>query len=193
MNRNNMTISDRIRNAQKEKKVTQKDIANKLGITPQGFQKMLKSNDFKVSYLYKIAEILNVSILFFFTDNDYDGLNSRCKTLEMINDELKFKLEVSNNLTIKYIQGLAEKEELIYLYRYRIRDILEYIERLLKDIFNISRKNIVDIEPEILKNKNYKEINKFIEFINEKKNEEYEKDSVFFGWNNFESIETKPK
>jgi len=49
-----------------QKKISQREISDKIGMTQAGFNNALSSGDFKVSTLEKIAEALGVSVCVFF-------------------------------------------------------------------------------------------------------------------------------
>lgn len=63
-----MNISDKITQIRKEKKISLAEMAEKMGISYQGLQQMIKLNDYRVSQLEKIATILEIPISSFFSD-----------------------------------------------------------------------------------------------------------------------------
>ncbi|MCF6242510.1 MAG: helix-turn-helix domain-containing protein [Bacteroidales bacterium] len=69
-----MEISEKIRHLYKSKGLTIESLAKELNITQPGFSKMLKTNDFKISALQKIANILDVPITYFFEDNEREDI-----------------------------------------------------------------------------------------------------------------------
>lgn len=65
-----MDISLRINRLRKEKKISLVELAEKVGFTYVGLQKALKNNDFRISQLSKIAEVLETPISSFFSEFD---------------------------------------------------------------------------------------------------------------------------
>lgn len=63
-------ISNKIKSLLKEKGLRIEDLANNIGYSRMGLTTALKSDDFKVSTLMKIAEVLNVPVSCFFDDFD---------------------------------------------------------------------------------------------------------------------------
>jgi transcriptional regulator with XRE-family HTH domain len=73
-----MNIS-KIRKLMREKEITQKFIASQMGLSPNAISQKLKKGDFNVSDLEKMAEILQVSVKYFFEDDkrkEYEKLIS---------------------------------------------------------------------------------------------------------------------
>ena len=136
-----ISISEQIRKVQKNKKITQKDIAIYLGITSVGFQKMLSKNSFKVSTLIQIAEKLDVPIEYFFSNksiNEYVNIENEYKELEISNKELK--------------ERLNDKIELTKFYKEKVERITDTLEGLLVSIdFQIKTANLKKISNEELK------------------------------------------
>jgi transcriptional regulator with XRE-family HTH domain len=61
---------NKIRKLLKEKEITQNDIASQMGLSGNAISQALKKGDFKVSFLEKLAEILEVPIVCFFEEDD---------------------------------------------------------------------------------------------------------------------------
>ncbi len=61
----NMDIST-IESLRKNRGLTQRELADSIGVTVQGYQKMIDTNDVKVSTLIKICKSLNLDITTFF-------------------------------------------------------------------------------------------------------------------------------
>lgn len=101
------SLSDKITNLRKIKKIGQGDLADMIGISRQGFINALKNNSFKVELLEKIAEKLEVNVSYFFSDNknakkgNLDGENLQKRELEMLQSE---------NLTLKKLVKLLEEK-----------------------------------------------------------------------------------
>lgn len=54
---------------------SQKEVADKMGISPQAFQNILKTEDIKVGILQSIAKAINKNVYFFFEDFLDEGKN----------------------------------------------------------------------------------------------------------------------
>ena len=78
----------RIRDLCLEKKITLKDLANKVRISEVGLQRIIKTNSTKVDTLEKIAKALDVDIYEFFPNADFDFQINLYDILE--NKVLKF-------------------------------------------------------------------------------------------------------
>lgn len=63
-------ISHKIRQLANDNKISLKDLAKLAEISEQGLQKMLKKDDYQLSTLTRIANILNVSVESFFYSGD---------------------------------------------------------------------------------------------------------------------------
>lgn len=59
---------DRVEDIRKRKLFTQSELAESIGFTATGYQKMIKAGDLKVSTLEKICAVLGVEISVFFTE-----------------------------------------------------------------------------------------------------------------------------
>ncbi|MBQ3831779.1 MAG: helix-turn-helix transcriptional regulator [Bacteroidales bacterium] len=57
-------ISKRITEIRKLKKITEKELSEKIGMSLTGFRQALANDDFKVRTLPKIAQCINVEISF---------------------------------------------------------------------------------------------------------------------------------
>ena len=89
-----MFNSNKIRQKCDERKITQKELASRLGITPHGLNKMLSNNEVKATLLDKIADILEVQAGYFFdsggNNNVYD--NPKVFLAFELNEEQKDKV-----------------------------------------------------------------------------------------------------
>jgi len=79
-------ISNTIETLRKEKKISVTDVADRLGITVQGYYQLIKRGDFKVSQLENIAEALGVDVSYFIGNPITEKLLEFLKT--GINDEI---------------------------------------------------------------------------------------------------------
>jgi len=70
-----MNIS-KLRKLMSTRKVTQKEMAEKVGVSVTTINESLKRGDFKVSILEAIAEVLQVPVSYFFDDKEEITLNN---------------------------------------------------------------------------------------------------------------------
>ena len=161
-------IASLIKAKQKERGVTQKQIADYAGITVAGFQKMLKVNDFKVSVLMKIAYFLETPVLYFFPDHDLIDFLKRTSTLDKSTIEHleqidfltreKVRLE-SENETYKIL--LDDKDKLSELYKEKTELILDNIESIYEEVYEIGRDNNINLEDIVKKTPYYNMLSHF--------------------------------
>jgi len=59
-------ITNNIKTVLKQRKITQAELAEKIGMTRNGLSLSLKNDDFKTSVLAKIAKALDVQVSYFF-------------------------------------------------------------------------------------------------------------------------------
>lgn len=130
-----LNISEKIKLLQNKTNFTQKDIADYLGITVNGFQKMLKANEFKVSILLKIAEFFNVSIDYFTS-----GATTTTKSKEVEKLELEIK---------ELKERAVEKKFMLESYRLELYDSVYHTEMLLYEIFAVGEKYNINIKEHI--------------------------------------------
>ena len=85
-----MANLQRIKDILKEKGLTIRYLANELGISEQGLQKLIRENSTKIETLESISKILKVSIITFFED----GINSESTMYhqQSPNDSILLKL-----------------------------------------------------------------------------------------------------
>ena len=86
------------------KKITQKEIAEKIGLSSNAFSAALKKGDFKVSMLEKIAEVLDVPVSYFFDESLSGG--------QIVNGSFSGNNISGNNISVKVNQQAAEIEHL---------------------------------------------------------------------------------
>ena len=68
-------FSEKIKELQKIRKITQAELSDKIGMTRPGLQNAFRNDDFKASTLKKIAEVLDVSITYFFEETPLSGVS----------------------------------------------------------------------------------------------------------------------
>lgn len=94
----NKTLSIKIMGILKDKNLTQKDLAEKINITPAALSKILSGKFLtKVSTVQKIAKALNVPVGYLMDDKQESDLESN----NMILDLLKNQNEILNEMNKK--------------------------------------------------------------------------------------------
>ena len=85
-----MNIS-KLRNIIEKKRITQKEIAVKIGLSENALSTALKKGDFKISMLEKIAEVLGVPVGYFFEEGDEPPVtqNFNSADISMLKNEIK--------------------------------------------------------------------------------------------------------
>lgn len=95
--------------------VTQLDLANKLGVTPQSLSSILHAKDVRSGTIERIAQVLNVPIGFFFGDEfKNNAVASGNKSVAAINSNVSSPTTAVLEERVKALETLvAEKERLI--------------------------------------------------------------------------------
>lgn len=95
--------------------VTQLDLANKLGVTPQSLSSILHAKDVRSGTIERIAQVLNVPVSFFFGDEiKNNAVASGNKTVAAINSNVSSTTAAVLEERVKALETLvAEKERLI--------------------------------------------------------------------------------
>ncbi len=101
-----MDISNKIRELQKAKNLTQKQISDKIGLTLTGFQNCLKNNEYKVSLLCRIADAFEVPVTTFF-DVENEKSTKGCEEVLKENENLKDKKRFLESERVHLIKELA--------------------------------------------------------------------------------------
>ncbi len=104
-------ISDIIVDLYKRQRMTLEDLAEKIGMSRNGFHKSLQNNDFKVSTLEKIATALNVKVSYFFNETEKSGQMERDAEMENLKNEVNELRERIKELK----EQLKDKSEIIDL------------------------------------------------------------------------------
>ena len=92
----------KIKELMTQKKLTRQEMAYRLGLTPYGFDQMIKNQSMKVETLEKMSVILKVPIGFWWEEeggNNYENMNQ-----VLLIDQLKIK-----DQQIEFLQGLIKK------------------------------------------------------------------------------------
>ncbi len=94
-----MDIGLRIKELAYKNKITIKLLAEKVGISEFGLHRAIKNNDFKVSTLQRIADVLNVPISNFFNTelldlNEYQNKIVEVNRLKMLHQQYKEKYDL---------------------------------------------------------------------------------------------------
>ena len=69
-------ISRKITTLYKKRLMTLEELAEKIGFSYNGLHKALKANDFKISVLEKIADVLKVELSYFFGDDNKTSIEN---------------------------------------------------------------------------------------------------------------------
>lgn len=135
-----MNVSDKIKNLNKSKGYTLEDLAKKIGVVQPSLSRMLKSNDFKLSTLQKIADVLEVDISYFFEQNNSNGIAK--------DDIVYSALSKIVNYSYEQFKGRFSKPN--------SRDLPEIDDKLIEivwgDAFTLNFESLTDAELESLYN-----------------------------------------
>jgi len=95
-----MNISKNIRELLKEKNMRHKDLADKAGISQGYFSDRLRSvNDFRVTLLIKIAEILGVTVAYLCRNDDEIVIKAKVKeVIEFYKPDETVRIEKENGI-----------------------------------------------------------------------------------------------
>ncbi|MPM94512.1 hypothetical protein SDC9_141658 [bioreactor metagenome] len=117
-----MLISNKIRNLIEQSRIQQKELAERIGMTPNGLRNALELDDFRVSTLEKFSEIFKVPITYWFQDQEGNFfLNNEGN---LVNGS-SFK----GNLTVN--KGAQEETARIQAENEQLRKELEMMKQLL--------------------------------------------------------------
>jgi len=156
-----------LKNILEEKKISQREISDKIGMTQAGFNKALNIGEFKVSTLEKIAEALGVPVAMF-----YDSSVKFVDVSELVieNDKLKKDLEIAG-----YKIQLIEKDK---------NNMEQSFKMFILELFKLMFTNI-QVNTEILKQLDnlfsfpnidmFIDIDKLVKFINKEYGINYKK------------------
>jgi len=120
--------------------MTQQEFCDKLKMSTVGYQRMIRRGDMKLSTLYRIADVLNIDVGYFFSSKE--------KELKYVQNEV---------LDPKQTYGIKNENEIL---KDRIKDLEKIISLLEKEIetLKISSQrdnNSYDIETDAVLKKNY--------------------------------------
>ena len=77
----NQAVGVKIRSRRNELHLTQTEVANKLGVTFQQVQKYEKgTNGCSAKRIADVAKVLNITVLYFFSNIDSEGINDQSKS-----------------------------------------------------------------------------------------------------------------
>jgi len=107
-------VINKIETFRQLKKINQRELAEMIEMTQTGYSQMIKNNDIKISVLEKIAEIFQVPITDFFSDNiENNGikqLNENGDNIgQLIKGTIKKQQTVHGNVTI-HAKSLEPKD-----------------------------------------------------------------------------------
>lgn len=96
--------------------VSQSEIARRLGMSQQSFNQALMANDVKTGLLERIADVLAVSMSFFYPAEGNRAVATGNESVAAINSNVSYPTNVMEE-RIKALEALlAEKERLIKVY-----------------------------------------------------------------------------
>lgn len=103
-------IAKKITKLLEQKKISQKEFCDKINLTPNGLRLGLKKNDFKLSTLLKIAEVLNVPIGYFLDEISLPAQNQQITQISNGNGNKQI-INLSHEIDIlkKEIEGLKKE------------------------------------------------------------------------------------
>lgn len=93
-------IAFKIQYTLKKKKLNQSDLATLLDVTPQNISKLLKGEDYKISTLVNIEEILNIRLI----DRDIKNSSTQSVFIEISESDIKIIQTKNKTLTHKNYQ-----------------------------------------------------------------------------------------
>lgn len=166
---------EKIKKLSQEKKITIKELSERIGMSFSGLYSALSNNTLKVYTLFKISKELKVPITYFFDDsalnenNDIELLHRKIISLEKEKEKLKSKIESRNTLSellsglnIFYIDryiDLLEKEDkdsselrTAKLYKMTFDKLFKFFELMEEGRDEIIDEQIKDIYTEIKEN-----------------------------------------
>ncbi len=108
---------NKLENIRKGKKITQKELAEKVGISESTYKKNIANENMTIAVLEKIAEILEVPVTEFFdkedklrTFNEPGGQYLTTNELREVIKELRDQLRMKDQ-QIKFLQHLIENND----------------------------------------------------------------------------------
>lgn len=125
-------IFSRLKKILKTRKITQKELAEKIGVSVTTINDLLKREDLKVSMLEKIAKVLQVPVSYFFDEECNSGQQTNGNGIHTNGSNNKISVQsAKKDETIKHLQEKLElKENHLEEMRQRILDKEEIIEIL---------------------------------------------------------------
>ncbi len=147
-----INISKKIKELMKLKNITQKDFAEQIGMTRNGFQVALANNDFKLSVLEKIATTLDFPLAYFF-EEDYISSKDNIKIhnifksflledslfISQLHNSVRKKKRIEDSSIIKFayiVTRYLYLQPLEYELLVKCGLISSSIEEQIKDLFN---------------------------------------------------------
>ncbi len=124
----------RIRDLCDEKRLTLKELSEKIGISQNGLQRIMKDNTTRIDTLERIAKVLDVPITAFFQDKYGEN--------EQILEEIKFQRD-----TYKQLNDVHNAQ--ITIFRYFLKILEDNLQTIVKDddmLKEDERKAIKNIE-----------------------------------------------
>lgn len=129
-------VSNKLRYILKKKKITIKELAERIGVTDKGMGLMLKTNSFKVENLQKISKVLQVPMKYWFEEvEDFPGSHA-------INEEnANYGFNVSREVELleKRIADKNQTIDILLKENARLQNMLD--EYKIGDVERPKRKN----------------------------------------------------
>lgn len=102
-------LYSKIKDIAREKKISLKELANKIEVSETGFHQSIKSRTMRIDVLEKISSVLEVDICTFFSDKKLENKDTR----ELKKEITTLKTDIENK--DKYIKVLEEHIETLKL------------------------------------------------------------------------------
>lgn len=124
-----MSVHEKIRLVRQAKGLTQEDVAEKLGLSPNAYGDIERGDsDPKLSKLQKIAEILEMDLSDLLNLNDKSVLN-----INFNKQGKHYTVYMSSNSELEKLKSICEfKDKEIEMYQQRITDLTKIIDVLEK-------------------------------------------------------------
>ena len=126
-------IAEKIKSVLKEKSISQQEMADHVGMTLDGFRKMLIKNTYKLDVILQIAEKLGKPLDYFLDDN---------KTVETLS-EPQTKYVGHQNQVIENCEDAIKRQDKIIESQSKMIETLNESVRQTKDII-ASQSNMID-------------------------------------------------
>ncbi len=165
-----MSVNKQILEYLRSKGVSQANLAEKMGVAQSNLNRLLNSDDIKVSQLIEICKVLNLNPGYFFNGNetinnqDVENYKKRIKELEyLVNLNKRAEIEkyfnAVNEILNYHFPNLEEKikDEILESYKFFMDEWDGIINKLALEVSAISKREIKrDIEERLKSYNSYK-------------------------------------